>query len=73
MSTLCAQYAQAMASSGGAGLLAEMTDLVRARSLESRLVLCLLVQTHFARRDMGLQLEDVLLLLLYMYSALDVR
>ena len=55
MGTLCAQYAQAIGTSGGAGVLAEITEVVRGR------------------RDMGLTLEDVLLLLLYVYSALDVR
>jgi len=55
VSGLCAQYAQAIRQSGGAGLLAEVTDLVRGR------------------KDAGLKLEDLLHILLYLYSALDVR
>ena len=52
---ICAQYAQAIGQAGGAGLLAEVTDLVRGR------------------KEAGLKLEDLLHVLLFLYSSLDVR
>ena len=52
---ICAQYAQAIGQAGGAGLLAEVTDLVRGR------------------KEAGLKMEDLLHVLLFLYSSLDVR
>ena len=52
---ICAQYAQAIGQAGGAGLLHEVTDLVRGR------------------KEAGLKLEDLLHVLLFLYSSLDVR
>ena len=55
VASVVGQYSAAMARGGGAGLLAEVTELVRGR------------------RAAGLGLQDILHLLLFLHSALDVR
>ena len=55
VASICSQYAQAIGQAGGAGLLAEVTDLVRGR------------------KEAGLKMEDLLHVLLFLYSSLDVR